>query len=62
MGQGQSNNNYNYNLDQALNNPQNLQDSYAVLEIMARNKELKELEKLKKKLKIMKMFIIDIYQ
>ena len=51
MGQKQSNQKYNYNLDEALNDPQNLQDSYAVLETMARDKELKELKKLKNKLK-----------
>jgi len=51
MGQGQSNDNYNYNLNQALNDPQNRADSYTVLEIMARNKEFKELQELKKNLK-----------
>ena len=51
MGQKQSNQKYNYNLDQALNDPENLRDSYAVLEIMARGNEFEELKKLKKKLK-----------
>ena len=41
MGQGQSNNNYNYNLDQDLNDPENVKDSYEVLKIMARGNELK---------------------
>ena len=51
MGQGQSNNNYNYNLDQDLNDPENVKDSYEVLKIMARGNEVEELKKLKKKLK-----------
>ena len=51
MGQGQSNDNYNYKLDQDLNDPENVKDSYEVLKIMARGNEFEELKKLKKKLK-----------